>query len=378
MGYKQADIDRKLNEAFADVFYGKNKVYVEVGDTLGYVSDIKNHDVRTEGMSYAMMAAVQMDKKDIFDRIWRWSKKYMQHQDGPYKGYFSWSCKPDGTRNAQGAASDGELYYVTSLIFASNRWGNDTGINYLKEAQNILDCSMQKAGMDRVAPLINLEHQLITFTPDHWGGTFTDPSYHVPAFYEVWAKWANDGRSQFWKECAEKSRRFMHSCVNGQTGLTPDYCNYDGSLMKTGQLLGDAFRYDAWRVPMNMALDYSWSCQDRKWQRQYANTFQNFLYAQGIDRFVDQYNVDGTAVADTLQAGGAPKALRHSIGLVATSAAASLVSTHVKGREFVEQLWNVRHEADKDGYFDGYYDGLLRLFAFMHLSGRYRIIEPQL
>ena len=148
--------------------------------------------------------------------------------------------------------------------------------------------------------------------------------------------------------------------------------------MKTGQLLGDAFRYDAWRVPMNMALDYSWSCQDRKWQRQYANTFQNFLYAQGIDRFVDQYNVDGTAVADTLQAGGAPKALRHSIGLVATSAAASLVSTHVKGREFVEQLWNVRHEADKDGYFDGYYDGLLRLFAFMHLSGRYRIIEPQL
>ena len=31
----------------------------------------------------------------------------------------------------------------------NNRWGNDTGINYLKEAQHILDCSMQKAGMDR-------------------------------------------------------------------------------------------------------------------------------------------------------------------------------------------------------------------------------------
>ena len=28
------------------------------------------------------------------------------------------------------------------------------------------------------------------------------------------------------------------------------------------------------------------------------------------------------------------------------------------------------------GYFDAYYDGLLRLFAFMHLSGHYRIIEP--
>lgn len=40
----------------------------------------------------------------------------MQHQDGPLKGYFAWSCQTDGKRNAQGPASDGELYYVTSLI----------------------------------------------------------------------------------------------------------------------------------------------------------------------------------------------------------------------------------------------------------------------
>ena len=377
MGYKQADINKKVNEVFNDVFYGKNKVYFEVGDSMGYVSDVKNNDVRTEGMSYGMMAAVQFDKKDIFDRLWRWSKRYMQHQEGPYKGYFAWSCKTDGTRNAQGAASDGELYFVTSLIFASNRWGNDTGINYLKEAQNILDSSMQKVGMDRTAPLINLEHQLITFTPDHWGGKFTDPSYHLPAFYEVWAKWANDGRSKFWQECAEKSREFLHKCINEKTGLNPDYCNYDGSLMKTGQLLGDAFRYDSWRVPMNIALDYSWACKDKEWQQKYANTLQNFLYSQGIDSFLDQYNVDGTMVEDILPAGTAPKALRHSIGLVATSAAASLVSNHVKGREFVSHFWNAKHEPDKEGFFDGYYDGLLRLFAFMHLSGRYQIIEPQ-
>ena len=89
-------------------------------------------------------------------------------------------------------------HYVTSLIFASNRWGNDTGIDYLAEAKNILDCSMQKAGMDRVAPFINLEQKLITFTPDPWGERFTDPSYHLPALYEVWARWADDGRAGFW------------------------------------------------------------------------------------------------------------------------------------------------------------------------------------
>lgn len=376
LGYKQKDIDKKLKSVFESVFYGPDKVYFEVGDSMAYISDIKNHDVRTEGMSYGLMVAVQFDRKDIFDRLWRWGKKYMQHQEGPLKGYFAWSCKTDGTRNAQGPASDGELYYVTSLIFASNRWGNSTGINYLAEAQNILDCSMQKIGMERVAPLINLEHQLITFTPDPFGGRFTDPSYHVPAFYEVWARWAEDGRSEFWRACARKSREYLHKSIHPVTGLNPDYNNYDGTLLGSKRVIGDAFRFDSWRVPMNIALDYSWACADRKWQQEYGNKIQNFFYSQGIDSFVDQYNVDGTTVTELLGAGGYKK-LRHSLGLVATTAAVSLVCTHDKSREFVDRLWNVKHVPYDDGYFDAYYDGLLRLFAFMHLSGNYRIIFPQ-
>lgn len=376
MGYTQADIDTKVQSVFNDVFYGKNKVYFEPDDSTAYISDIKNNDVRTEGMSYGLMIAVQFDRKDIFDRLWRWGKTYMQHADGPMKGYFAWSCKTDGTRNAQGPASDGELYYVTALIFASNLWGNDSGINYLAEAQHILDCSMTKDGTKGVMPLINLEHKLITFVPGHGGYEFTDPSYHLPAFYEVWARWANDGRSDFWRECAQKSRAYLHKSIHPVTGLNPDYNNYDGSLLKSRRIIGDAFRFDSWRVPMNIALDYSWACADKEWQQEYGNKIQNFLYAQGIDTFVDQYNVDGTLPSDTLPAGGYT-ALRHSLGLVATSAAVSLVCTHEKSREFVKRLWNARHEPYTDGYFDAYYDGLLRLFAFMHLSGNYRIIFPK-
>lgn len=374
MGYSHAEIDAKLQEAFDGLFTGPNKVYFEVGDSMAYISDIKNHDVRTEGMSYGMMIAVQFDRKDIFDRLWRWSKRYMQHQSGQRKGYFRWSCKTDGTPNAQGSASDGELYYITSLIFASNRWGNDTGINYLAEAQNILDSSMQKTGMTEAAPLINIQHKLITFTPDPFGGQFTDPSYHIPVFYEIWAKYANDGRSQFWLDCAKASREYLHKSVHPVTGLNPDYNNYDGSLMHRPGVIGDAFRYDSWRVPMNIAMDYSWSCADREWQQQYANRIQNFFYSKGIDTFLDQYNIDGSEPDDILDAGGY-KRLRHSVGLVATSATVSLAATHVKSRDFIDCLWNSRHEPYDDGYFDAYYDGLVRLFALMHLSGRYRIIE---
>ena len=418
MGYKQADVDAKLKEVFNDVFRGPNKVYFEVGDSMGYVSDIKNHDARTEGMSYGLMIAVQFGEKDIFDRLWRWSKRYMQHQDGIRKGYFAWSCKTDGTRNSDGAASDGELYFITSLIFASNRWGNDTGINYKAEAQHILDCIQpreytpeprrgfggfggfggQQANTQPPTPttqkmyLIDPETKLITFTPDGFGQRFTDPSYHIPAFYEVWARWADDGRADLWNECAAKSREFLHKCINPQTGLNGDQCQYDGSEMQMPRFPGmpqqpqgaprrngnNNFRYDSWRVPMNITLDYEWSCADGEWQRKYGETIQNFFYAQGVDKFVDQYRVDGSLPEgnEILQAGGFRK-LRHSIGLVATTAAASMMCSHDKSKEFVDALWNAKHVPFDDGYFDAYYDGLLRLFAFMHLSGNYRIITPQ-
>jgi oligosaccharide reducing-end xylanase len=321
------------------------------------------------------MIAVQFDRKDIFDRLWRWGVKYMQHQEGPYEGYFAWSCKTDGTRNAQGPASDGELYYVTALIFASNRWGNDAGINYLQEAQRILDCAMSKDGTGGVTNLINMEHKLITFVPEAWGYTFTDPSYHVPAFYEVWAQWANDGRADFWRECAEKSRQYLHTCIHPQTGLNPDYSEFDGTPKGGRWIIGAPFRFDSWRVPMNIALDYSWACVDKEWQQEYGHKIQNFLYEQGLTTFVDQYNIDGSQVEEILGA-GEHKALRHSLGLVASSAAVSLVCSHDKRTEFIDQFWNSKNVPYEDGYFDAYYDGLLQLFAFMHLSGNYRIIQP--
>ena len=127
---------------------------------------------------------------------------------------------------------------------------------------------------------------------------------------------------------------------------------------------------------MNIALDYSWACEDKEWQQAYGNKIQNFLYKEGIDTFVDQYNVDGSQVSRILGAGG-HTALRHSLGFVSTAAAVSLVWTHGKSREFVDRLWNAKHEPYEDGYFDAYYDGLLRLFAFMHLSGNYQIIFPK-
>ncbi|MDR1727576.1 MAG: hypothetical protein LBT74_06560 [Acidobacteriota bacterium] len=379
-GYPQAEIDKRLKGIFHEVFEGPDRVYFEVGEDMAYISDLKNHDVRTEGMSYGMMVAVQFDRRDVFDRLWRWSKKYMQHRDGPMKGYFAWSLKTDGTHNAEGPASDGELYYVTSLIFASNRWGDDGGIDYLKEARHILDCAFAKDGTGDIANFIDERRHLITFVPDGAGSGWTDPSYHIPAFYEVWARWADDGRADFWRECARATREYLHKSVDPVTALNPDQNNFDGSVMVRQMPSGatfrnETFRFDSWRVPMNIALDYSWCAADKDWQREYSGKFQDFLYLQGVRTFVDQFDMDGSAPQWILPAGGKAK-LRHSVGLVGTAAAVSLASTRAKSYEFIDHFWETENVPYDDGYFDAYYDGLLRLFAFMHLSGNYRVIFP--
>jgi oligosaccharide reducing-end xylanase len=374
-GYSQADIDAGLARAYYEVFEGPDRVYFEVGDSMAYVSDLKNRDARTEGLSYGMMVAVQLDKKEVFDRLWRWTKKYMQHQGGARDAYFAWSVEPKtGKHNAEGSASDGEFYFVTDLLFASNRWGNNSGIDYYAEARRILDAMWSKDGTEGIRNIINVEHKQINFVPDNFGYGWTDPSYHLPAFFEIWAEYARDGREQFYRDCADTSRIFLHRACHPVTGLNADATEFSGAPIAR-RSRPSVFRFDSWRVPMNIAMDYSWFAKDREWQQDYARRIQNFLFCRGIDTFEDQFNVDGTLPGWIRPVGGY-RTLRHSLGLVATSAAASLMGTQAKSWKFVDAIWNARLEPYPDGYFDPYYDGLLYLFSLMHLSGNYRIITP--
>jgi oligosaccharide reducing-end xylanase len=372
-GYSEADINAKVDKAYYNLFEGPNKVYFEVGDSMAYVSDIKNHDVRTEGLSYGMMVAVQLNKKEVFDRIWRWTKKYLQHKDGPREGYFAWSFNPKTMKqNSPGTASDGELYFITDLLFASNRWGNNTGIDYYNEARYILDNMWKKDGTGGIYNIINTEHKQISFTPERFNYNSTDPSYHLPAFFEVWTLYAKDGHEQFYKDCADTSRAFLHRACNPVTGLNYDYTDFSGAP-RPSRWIPDAFRYDSWRVPMNITMDYYWFGKDKKWQQDYAKRIQTFFRSKGIDTFEDQFNPDGSRPDSILQAGGFKK-LRHSVGLVSTVATTEMIRKD--NYDFVHALWNEKLEPYSDGYFDPYYDGFLYLFSLMHLSGKYQLIKP--
>lgn len=358
-GYKDEDIQKKLDDAYQTIFYGPEdqRFYHEVGDDMAYFEDTGNFDARTEGMSYGMMMCVQYDWKKEFDKLWKFSKTYMWMEDGENSGYFAWSVQPDGTKNANGPAPDGEEFFAMALFFASNRWGDGEGIyNYSKEARAILhECVHKGEDGNPGHPMWEPSNKLIKFVPNC---NFTDPSYHLPHFYELFALWANEEDREFWKEAAEASREYLHKACHPVTGLAPEYAHYDGTPITKDNR--DRYYSDAYRVPANIGTDYAWYAAD-EWQRDCADRIQTFFCETAKGKIDRVYQIDGTILDE--------KAL-HPVAIIATNAHASLAANDTKNsRECVELFWNTPLRKGERRY----YDNCLYLFALLALSGNYKI-----
>lgn len=255
-GYSREAIQARLERNWYEMFEGPDKIYWENDEGLGYVMDTGNHDVRTEGMSYAMMIAVQYGRKDVFDKLWGWVMKYMFMTEGLHQGYFVWSVDPSGVPNADGPAPDGEEYFAMDLFLASARWGDGEGVyEYSRHVRSILHTCVHQGEDGEGYPMWNPENHLIKFIPEtEW----TDPSYHLPHFYEVFAERADEADRPFWAQAAKASREYLVTACHPQTGMNPEYSNYDGTP-HVDERDHWHFYSDAYRTAGNIGLDCLWN-----------------------------------------------------------------------------------------------------------------------
>lgn len=362
-GYEETAITERLEQAFETIFYGTEaeRFYHEAGDDMAYLEDTGNHDVRTEGMSYGMMVCVQLNKKAEFDRLWKWVRTYMYIPEGPCRNYFAWSCSTDGTHNAEGPAPDGEEYFAMALFFASARWGDGEGIfAYSKEAKAILrECIHKGEPGHPGEPMWDPSNHLIKFVTNM---DFSDPSYHLPHFYELFAENAEEGDREFWKQAAAASREYLHKACHKETGLSAEYADYDGTPHAGHQeIFGrhDWYYSDAYRTIANIAMDHLWYDKD-PWQTEIANRLQKFYCEEQREHWDGVFLIDGTRLEE--------KAL-HPVAIVAVNAQAALAADGSHVKECVDRFWNTPLRTGDRRY----YDNFLYLFAMLALSGNYRI-----
>ncbi len=363
-GYSQAEVTAKIDKAWNQLFYGdsKNQRLYYTTRNGAYIKDVnpQNNDVRSEGMSYGMMIAVQLNKKKEFDLLWQWAKTYMQHQSGPRKNYFAWQCNDKGKKLDKNSASDGEIYFATSLYFAAARWGTGPGIfNYRAEADAILEAMLSKdSGTDGITNMFNKENKQVVFVPYKEAADYTDPSYHLPAFFEIWGKVAAKN-NDFWKEAANVSRDFFIKTANKSTGLMPDYAEFNG---KPKAINGhDDFRFDAFRCIMNMAMDYAWFKGSEN-EKKLVEKQHKFFQKQGINSYVGLYTIKGKPIGNF-----------RATGLIATNAVGALATDKPIAWKFVNQFMNTSIPSGQYRY----YDGMLYMLSLLHLAGEFKAYIPE-
>jgi endo-1,4-beta-D-glucanase Y len=376
-----ANIATRLNDTWNSYFNSTDnnqRLYYSAGNNgngaMGYILDTGNNDVRSEGMSYGMMISVQMNKQSTFDALWNWAKTNMQHSSGANKGYFAWHCNTSGGKLDQSPASDGEEYFAMALEFAAGRWGSKTGIyDYQKEANDILNVMLHKEDMNGgvVGGVTNMfgQYNQVVFVPIGSAATFTDPSYHVPAFYDLFSQWAWGYKDRTadrnkWATIAAASRNYLfNQAAHGTTGLSPDYSEFNGTPKSMNSNDGhNNYAYDAWRTSMNWAVDYAWHAKAAN-EKVLVDRLQGFMYGQGVSSFKNTYTLSGT-----------PLDTNHDSGHVAMLATSSLAATNpTRAAAFVSELWT--KSTIPTGQYR-YYSGLLYFMGLLHTSGNFKIYKP--
>ena len=129
LGKSDAEVDEKVVTA-VNRFFGIGtgdpaelirdsgyRLYYELPQdpTMAFIWAADSNDVRSEGMSYGMMIAVQMNMQRQFDRLWKFARTFMQYpSDTPlsaWRHYFKWQGnvrveRADGVEREVWAADD--------------------------------------------------------------------------------------------------------------------------------------------------------------------------------------------------------------------------------------------------------------------------------
>lgn len=394
IGKDQAQVDAKLADFYTTYFTEKGpvdqRIYQPVGADMANCLSTYEDDTRSEGNSWCMMIALQMNDQARFDKLWTFAKTYMQCPNvntdcaGLYDNLFIWHVDDDAPyRNftlGDGTpeytpAPDGDIYFATALLMASQRWGDTTGhLNYRTEAGKILN-AMKDTGSLQPGELsiFNPDTKVARFVPT-WiegSGSLVDTSYQLPGFYEYWARLdPTVANRPYWNDAAGAARRYWADVIakagNPGNGIFPDCTKQDGGPLDTYSCAsGYKYGSDGWRTIQNVAMDHYWwngEANDGQSPVQaevdWADQFLAFTRDKR-DNLAGEYRLDGTPAAEW--SGNAGQQLM-------TATAAMLATDEGVRNDWLQTAWDATPVTGEWRY----YHLNLHMLGLLHLGGHYR------
>ena len=352
LGKTDEEINDKLGQLWNHYFKGdaNSKLYYDNGNEA-YILDTAENYVTSEGMSYGMMIAVQTNHKSEFDKLWAWMKNHMWRKGGAWDGYFARMRQRDGSGSEDMCCPVAEMYTMMSLIFAANRW-NDSA--YMDEAQYIL----KKMWDNPNYSLFNSQAYVITFMPTV---SFSNPSYDLPAFLELFSRWSDTNRNK-WAMATQATRNHLYKSSNTTSGLFSEYNNFDGIPKSySSNPNSTKYMYDAMRCAMNIGMDYYLFGVDAERQTVLAKRLIDFFEADGYTHA--RFNWDGSGAAES-----------YTLGETGANAVACYALMGTEGydpmiRRNLQKAWDASLLTGQYRY----HDGLVHYLSMLHLCGSFKI-----
>ncbi|HLV30417.1 MAG TPA: glycosyl hydrolase family 8 [Chitinispirillaceae bacterium] len=360
LGKTKEECDAKMQEIIDIYFKNGSKLYHDIGSEA-YILDVEFDDVRSEGQSYGMMIAVQMDMKDVFDKLWAWSKNHMRRPDG----MFNWQCYPNGGVKGQDYAPDGEEWWLMDLLLAARRWNDE---KYQREADELSNAMFANGVFSNNLPKFVRNNGTV------------DPSYILPGFYTLISEYSGNHNSD-WANMANAGRQYLAGCVSKTTGL-----------MVGSPTTGIQFDWDAWRTVQCVGLDLlisdlyfdgqarkgygdwsgSTSSSDKSFITNWYNTYLGFFESKRDDNggYWPLWTLDGnTRQGDNNQnKTGIRPGLAAMNVYAASEATAKAEDGTLLSVKFAQDLWDMEPPTD-DQYI--YYDGLLYMLGMLYATGNF-------
>ena len=267
------------------------------------------NDTVSEGIAYGMLIAVNMNDQTLFDSLYAYWNAHIA------AGTLMTWCIPGGgggTGSAcsasGGSATDADEDAAFALLMADKAWGG-----YKSKAMTMISdiwskdidsgTKLPKGGSNYGAP---------TGTS---GTGITNASYFAPAYYTAF-KAAGD--SNDWPGVNTALYKAIGT-IAGSNGLIPAWCgNSCTAAASNGASTDTDYQYDSHRIPMRLALDYSFNgTADAKAYTTKTTAFFANAGSAGLGYILDMYTPSGGAVSGT-----AP----NSASILGTSAVGAMAS----------------------------------------------------
>jgi len=303
----------------------------------------------SEGIGYGMLIAYFQDDRDAFERLWAYSKKYVNSR--AIMDWKIWSFL-EGALNS-GSATDADLDIATALYLAHRKWANQDMLNDAKAIANgIWETEIEQG------------NKLIIPGNQGWSGSDTyNPSYFSPVAIRIFKE---IDPSHDWNSVLDANYAWLEN-ISRNGNLTPDWADANGAPKKpfTGVANSTYNRYylESVRVPWRLVWDYAWYGEERA--KTILRRFADFVIADSNgdpSKIRQQYNYTGNSMNATydLDKTMAQKASLCSVGLVSQDYAGWLNSclplindTPIQGFNYFHHILQVMYAQMLNGTYGG-------------------------